>query len=95
MEGQVQLRRENYEHEHEHDHEHERVIEMKDLPLESSPHLKCTDLENYKMMLGYTTAAAVAQGQLSHQEDGAASTGDGGGSHISQIEADAIERKMK
>lgn len=94
MEGQLQLRREGEEQEQLEDQsqEQERAIKMKELPLESSPHLKCTDLENYKVMLGYATS--VAQGHLCLDGDGG-STNTVDGSHLSPREAAAIDRKLK
>lgn len=96
MEGQLQLRREDEEQEQQledqsQSQEQERSIKMKELPLESSPHLKCTDLENYKVMLGYATAAA--QGLLCLDVDNSnTNTVD---ASLSPRDAAAIDRKLK
>lgn len=87
MEGQLQLRREDHEHGRE-------FTKMQDLPLESSPHLKCTDLENYKIMIGYVPPSARAyQICLDGGVMAAATTADGG--HASPREIAAIEKKIK
>lgn len=83
MEGQLQLRRE--------DQEQERETKMQHLPLQSSPYLKCTDLED--KFIGYGSAI---QGPLSPKGGGATtSTATADGSRFSLGQDDAIDRKLK
>ncbi|KAL8514443.1 hypothetical protein ACS0TY_013525 [Phlomoides rotata] len=45
MEGQLQLRRED-----NHEQDREPITKLQQLPLQSSPYLKCTDLDKYKFI---------------------------------------------
>ncbi|KAG8377221.1 hypothetical protein BUALT_Bualt08G0005800 [Buddleja alternifolia] len=82
---QQQLRRENIEEEED---KKEMTI-MRQLPLESSPYLRHTDLEDYKVM-GYS-----AEGLLSPKGGGITTATARDGSRISPRQADGDDRNLK
>lgn len=82
-EGQQQLRREDVE----------RETKVRQLPLESSPYLRHTDLEDYSLV-----GPATVEWQLSPEGGGATTTTTSTaftGGRFSPKQADSIDRKLK
>lgn len=79
-EGQQQLRREDVE----------RETKVRQLPLESSPYLRHTDLEDYSLV-----GPATVEWQLSPKGGGATTSTAFNGGRFSPKQADAIDRKLK
>ncbi|KAL7154478.1 hypothetical protein ABFS83_03G004500 [Erythranthe nasuta] len=85
MEGQQQLRREDYQE------KEERETKMQQLPLESSPYLKHTDLGEYNLM-----GHGAVEWQLSPKGGGATTIFTSvDGNRSSPKQADAVDRKLK